>query len=350
MTSGLELRDISHRYGPHRVIADASLTIGHGQIACLLGPSGCGKTTLLRIAAGLVPLQNGAVMIGGRTVAEAGKIDMPPEDRSVGLMFQDYALFPHLTVAENIAFGLDHADQSTQDRIQEWLSHMGLEGYRNRYPHELSGGQQQRVALLRAIAPKPAVLLLDEPFSGLDTSLRSQVRDQTLELLALESQTTMMVTHDPEEAMYMANHLLVMSAGHIVQSGSPIDVYSRPVNAFVAGLFGPLNSFPSRIEADGTAKTPVGTFEASTLPTGTRVEVLIRPENVAVALPGIDAKGTPMRVVWSRSIGRSTHVQLSLDDASEVHVTARIPGPFSAGSGDPVVVSVAPGDAFVFEA
>ncbi len=346
MTKGLAITDVSHRYGQHRVIDSASLTIERGEIACLLGPSGCGKTTLLRIAAGLEALQSGRVSIGDRTVAEAGNMDLPPEQRSVGLMFQDYALFPHLSVAENVAFGLTRTQSDARRRVDERLSLMGLDGYRDRYPHELSGGQQQRVALLRAIAPQPAVLLLDEPFTGLDTSLRSQVRDQTLELLAVERQTAMMVTHDPEEAMYMADRLFIMNEGAIVQSGSPVEVYARPVNAFVAGLFGPLNRLAAVVDADGNASTPLGRFSANGLASGTQTEVLIRPEHVTLGRRGeIEASHT-MTVVWCRSIGRSTHVHLASDNTDGLTLTARIPGAFSGEQGDRVAVVAT--DALVF--
>lgn len=347
MSTGLSVENVSHAYGPRRIVNGVSLDVERGEIACLLGPSGCGKTTLLRIAAGLERLQAGKVTIGDRLVAEAGSVDLPPESRSVGLMFQDYALFPHLTVIENIGFGVRAPDAETRRRLDLRLELMGLAAYRDRYPHELSGGQQQRVALLRAAAPNPAVLLLDEPFTGLDTALRSQVRDQAIEFLADQELTALMVTHDPEEAMYMADRLFVMDHGRIAQSGAPIEVYTHPVTPFVAGLFGPLNKLPSNGRSDDAIDTPFGPV---TLPEPCRsgpVTALVRPEHVHVA-PGDASTGFRMSVVWSRSIGRSTQVRLAAANDPSFTMMARVEGAFDGSPGLPVQVAIDPEDVLVF--
>ncbi|MEQ8664757.1 MAG: ABC transporter ATP-binding protein [Rhodospirillales bacterium] len=347
MSARLATENVSHAFGQRPVIDRVSLAVEQGEIACLLGPSGCGKTTLLRIVAGLERLQAGKVTIGDRVVADPGTIDLPPESRSVGLMFQDYALFPHLTVIENVSFGIQSPDAETRRRLDVRLELMGLAAYRDRYPHELSGGQQQRVALLRATAPNPTVLLLDEPFTGLDTTLRTQVRDQALEYLAAQGQTALMVTHDPEEAMYMANRLFVMDRGVIAQSGSPIDVYTRPVSPFVAGLFGPLNAIPVRNRSDGAVDTPFGPVPLKGDPSPGRLSLLVRPEHVRVLDENTGA-GTPMSVVWCRSIGRSTQVRLALETDPSSTLMARVDGAFAGVNGQPVRVVIDPGDVLVF--
>lgn len=251
--SGLHLRAISHAYGRNRVLSGVSVFVAPGELVCLLGPSGCGKTTLLRIAAGLEDLQTGVVEIDGSVVADgAQKRSLPPEQRGVGLMFQDYALFPHLNVRDNVTFGLGKASGSRSAWLDDALTSMGVENYANAYPHTLSGGQQQRVALLRALAPQPRVLLLDEPFSGLDVTRRAQIRADTLQVIKQTGVATLMVTHDPEEAMFMADRILVMNEGRVIQDGRPTDLYFSPADAFVAELFGPVNRFRATVQ-DGMA-------------------------------------------------------------------------------------------------
>ena len=347
MNNGLTAYSVSHAYGARPVIDDVSLRVEPGELACLLGPSGCGKTTLLRIVAGLERLQSGTITIGERLVAQPGAVDLPPESRSVGLMFQDYALFPHLTVLENVCFGVASSDSERREQLNLRLELMGLAAYRDRYPHELSGGQQQRVALLRATAPNPTVLLLDEPFTGLDTTLRSQVRDQALEYLGSHGQTALMVTHDPEEAMYMASRLFVMDNGRIVQSGAPIEVYSRPVSPFVAGLFGPLNVVPADGRTDNGVETPFGTVAAPPSAHAGTASLLVRPEHVRVN-PAEAATSIDMAVIWSRSIGRSTQVRLETANGRALSLMARVDGAFTATPGEVVRVAVNPDDILVF--
>jgi iron(III) transport system ATP-binding protein len=347
----LELSDVRHAYaGGPEVIQGVSLAVEPGETACLLGPSGCGKTTLLRLAAGLETLQAGRITIGERLVAEGGGAQVPPEARGVGLMFQDYALFPHLTIRANVTFGLRGLPAERLMWVARGLQRMGLAELAESYPHTLSGGQQQRVALLRALAPEPRVMLLDEPFSGLDVGLRAQVRDDTLGLLKETGVATLMVTHDPEEAMLMADRLLIMNEGRIVQAGRPHDVYAKPASAFVAALFGPVNRLTGRVQG-GRVETRLGAFAAPGLADGSAAQVLIRIEGVRAALPGTEPPqagcAVTLRVVDARSLGRASILQLAADGLS---VQARIPGVFLPAPGQPVVVWTNPAQTFVFPA
>ncbi len=345
------MQNVSHAFNDQKVLDDVSIDVEKGKVACLLGPSGCGKTTLLRIAAGLENLQSGKVSIGERLLADAGQIDMPPERRNIGLMFQDYALFPHLDVESNIAFGVDPNSVERRQWISSALARMSLTGYAGRYPHELSGGQQQRVALLRALAPDPSVLLLDEPFSGLDVTLRAQVREQTLELLRETGRTALMVTHDPEEAMFMSDLLLVMNEGRLVQSGQPVDVYRNPVNSFVANLFGDTNALSGKCTAPGRVETPVGVFTADNVTTGTLIDVILRAEGIRAATstdPG--PSQVAVRVVSAYPIGRSSHLRLALENG-EAHgpvLHARIPGVFIPQPGSRLQIAIDPDQVFLF--
>jgi len=329
--SALTLEHVRHAYGAVVAVDDVSLSIAPGELVCLLGPSGCGKTTVLRIAAGLEALQQGRVLIDGVPVADAER-DLPPEDRNVGLVFQDYALFPHLNVHDNVAFGLSGlAVAERRARVQRALEKVGMADQADTYPDSLSGGQQQRVALARALAPEPRIVLLDEPFSGLDLQLRNQVRDQTLHVLKESGAATLMVTHDPEEAMFMADRIALMRAGRIAQVGPPAELYFNPQDAFVAAFFGDLNRFAGTVR-NGRVDTPLGAVAADGLAEGTAVEVLIRPEALrlhpAAAANGGD--GAVARVMASRMLGRSSLIHLSVPRASggELHLHARIPGRF----------------------
>ena len=330
----LALDRVTHRYGRVTAVDDVSLTIGAGEIVCLCGPSGCGKSSLLRIAAGLEALQTGAVRIGGRLVADE-RGAMPPEKRGVGLVFQDYALFPHLSVLDNVRFGLSGlSGEAQRRRALETLGQVGMANYADSFPHHLSGGQQQRVALARALAPNPAVLLLDEPFSGLDARLREQVRDETLHVLKRNGAATMLVTHDPEEAMFLADRIALMRAGRIVQIGNPVDLYTRPSTAYAAAFFGEVNRVPGTARS-GTVDTPLGPVPTDAAD-GAAVEVLIRPEALRLnpeAAPAATPAGlppVPARVTAARLLGRSSLVHLDVPDGSggSVHLHSRVPGQF----------------------
>ena len=351
--TALLLTDVSHAFDGNPVIRELSLVAESGSLTCLLGPSGCGKTTVLRLAAGLEALQRGVISIGERVVADAkdGR-QVPPEQRRISLMFQDYALFPHLTVLENITFGLTEASTERLEWVRGALERMGVENRADSYPHTLSGGQQQRVALLRALAPRPRVLLLDEPFSGLDVTRRAQVREETLSLLQETGVTTLMVTHDPEEAMFMADRILVMRDGQIAQAGTPMETYFQPVDAFVSALFGSVNRL-NGVVSGGRVETPLGWFDAPGLTNGTPVQILIRPEGLELSSNSAEAPSTStIRITSARLIGRSSHLRMSCvaGDGGKIHLHARVPGTFLPDKGTSVAVRVDRQRAYVFAA
>ncbi len=349
--SALTLEHVSHAYGEIVAADDLDLSVEPEELVCLLGPSGCGKTTVLRIAAGLEPLQQGRVLLDGKVVADDG-IDLPPEARNVGLVFQDFALFPHLSVRDNVAFGLTRLSaEARRNRVLATLAQVGMAGHAGSYPHRLSGGEQQRVALARALAPQPKVMLLDEPFSGLDVQLRHQVRDETLHVLKKNGAATLIVTHDPEEAMFMADRVAVMRAGRLIQVGAPTDLYFAPRDAFVAGFFGDVNRLGGTVK-DGRVATPFGPVAARNLDDGIPVEVLIRPEGLHLrpAEAG-DMPGPGLaRVMASRMLGRSSLVHLSVADGpeQELHLHARIPGRFLPEENQVLEVELDRSQAFVF--
>jgi iron(III) transport system ATP-binding protein len=346
----LRLENVSHAFAGQVVLHDVSLTAESGNLTCLLGPSGCGKTTLLRIAAGLEHLQQGRVTLGDRLLADVGAgIDVPPEERGIGMMFQDYALFPHLTIYENIAFGIPTRNTDRHEWVRRALEQTGLSSLAESYPHTLSGGQQQRAALLRALAPGPRVLLLDEPFSGLDVTLRVQVREEILGFLKHTSVTTVMVTHDPEEAMFMADRVLDMEQGRILQTATPPEIYFTPVNPYVASLFGPINRIPGTVTGD-SVETHIGRFKAQGLADGTRVEVMIRPEGISLKTAE-PACPNAVSVLSARILGRSTFLRLHCPanrSHDSIELQARIPGVFLPEIGSKVLVQVNPTQAFVF--
>ena len=237
----LTFEGVERRYGTYYALHQVDLDISPGEVVCLLGPSGCGKTTLLRIASGVEKPSAGRVLINDREVAGPNRF-VPPEKRSVGLMFQDFALFPHLSILENVAFGLKASPRAEALReATAVLSRVGLLKFANAYPHTLSGGQQQRVALARAIVPRPAVMLMDEPFSGLDVQLRDAMQEQTLALLRETRATSLIVTHHPEEAMRLGDRIAVMRNGRIIQLGQAEDLYDHPADLFVARMFSEIN-------------------------------------------------------------------------------------------------------------
>jgi iron(III) transport system ATP-binding protein len=354
--AALAVAGVNHAFGARVALDDVSVAVAPGELVCLVGPSGCGKTTLLRLAAGLEELQAGTIAIDGRVVAEPGRA-LPAERRGVGFVFQDYALFPHLTVAGNRAFGLDRLPAEARGaRVDEVLHRVGMADRAGGWPHELSGGQQQRVALARALAPGPRVLLLDEPFSGLDARLREQIRDDTLHVLKHEGAATLMVTHDPEEAMFMADRLAIMRHGRIEQQGPPDAVYMKPASPFVAAFFGQVNEFRGRVEG-GRVATPFGAVPAPGLAEGAAALVMIRPE--ALRLGGIDGAIAPAKVLAARLLGRTSWVHLCLGvqghdtgplegEAGHCHFHARAPGRFLPPEGDVLGVRLDPAQAFVF--
>jgi len=277
--AGLTVEGLRHAYGQRLVLQDVGLSLSPGEVHCLVGPSGCGKTTILRLIAGLEPIQGGRIAIDGEVVAEPGYA-CAPEARRVGLMFQDFALFPHLRVIDNVAFGLRGLDgRARRRRAEELLAQVDLGGHAQSYPHMLSGGEQQRVALARALAPRPRLMLLDEPFSSLDATLREQVREDAIAVLRRAGTPVLMVTHEAEEAVRIADQIHVMLDGRIIQSGTPAQLYARPASPFVASFFGPLNRFKGWVVA-GMVSTPLGSLEVAELPDGTPVEIVLNPLGV----------------------------------------------------------------------
>jgi iron(III) transport system ATP-binding protein len=236
--SKLTLQNIHIRYDDSAVVHDVNLTVADGQIGCLLGPSGCGKTTLLRAIAGFEPITQGTITLNGQVISEPGK-HLPPEKRNIGMVFQDYALFPHLNIADNITFGIrKQSGKAKSQRVTELLELVNLPGYAQRYPHELSGGQQQRIALARALAPRPRLLLLDEPFGSQDVELREMLAREVRDILKREGMTAILVTHDQHEAFAMADEIGVLQSGRLQQWDTGYNLYHKPVNQFVAGFIG----------------------------------------------------------------------------------------------------------------
>ena len=279
----LELIDLDIAYPPRKVIREVSLTMHCAGIGCLLGPSGCGKTTLLRAIAGFEPLQRGSVRLEGAELSRPGWT-LPPERRRIGLMFQDLALFPHLTVADNVAFGLRGWKAAMRRaRVTELLRLVGLDEYARRYPHQLSGGQQQRVALARALAPRPRLLLLDEPFSSLDVTLREDLAREIRAILLREGIGGPLVSHDQFEAFAFADEIGVLHEGRLLQWDSAYNLYHRPANRFVADFIGQGVLLPGRIGAGGQVQTELGDIEgtppAGCAP-GDELEILVRPDDV----------------------------------------------------------------------
>ena len=282
MTSMLRLNGVSVHYGHFEAAGDVSLTLEKGQIGCLLGPSGCGKTTLLRAIAGFERVSNGEITLHD-TLISSPTLSVPPEHRRVGMVFQDFALFPHLNVSRNIAFGLAGMDRpARRARVQEMLELVGLANYGNSLPHELSGGQQQRVALARALAPAPDILLLDEPFSSLDSELREQLAREVRDLLKRNGVTAILVTHDQREAFAMADRITLLLDGRVAQSDTPYDLYHNPVNEFVAGFIGEGAIISVEVGSDGELAYGLGSLadRYPQRPGSGSVRLLVRPDDV----------------------------------------------------------------------
>ncbi|AWN54467.1 ABC transporter ATP-binding protein [Methylobacterium sp. 17Sr1-1] len=334
--SALAVEDLACRFGRVQALAGVSLILRPGEVMALLGDSGCGKSTLLRVVAGLEAPDSGTVRLDGRLVAGEGAA-VPPEARGVGLMFQDYALFPHLTVRENIRFGLRGQPAATRAAADELLEQVGLSGRADAYPQTLSGGEQQRVALVRALAPGPRLLLLDEPFSNLDRRMRDRVREDTVALLRRTGTTALMVTHDPEEALAVATRIALMRRGRIVQVATGEALYRRPESLFAARFLADAAEIPARVEA-GRAGTPLGSVAAPHLPEGAAVRVCLRPEALRVGRPG---EGITAQVTRRTFLGAASVLHLGVPGV-EGPLRARLPGPEPYGPGDAVGVTLVP--------
>jgi len=357
--TALVIDRVSHRYGSTLALDQVSLTVPKGEILCLVGPSGCGKSTLLRIAAGLEPLQSGRVTIEGQTVAEAGQPDVPPEARNVGFLFQDFALFPHLSVLDNAAFGLHRlAPAARRERAEAALARVGMADLARAFPHMLSGGQQQRVALARAMAPAPRLFLLDEPFSGIDARLRRRLLEDTWRVLKDSGAASVVVTHDPEEALLLGDRVAVMRAGRILQIGTPLDIYGRPETPFVAEFLGEVNKFRGTVDGAGAVETPLGPVTAPGFAAGDQVIVIIRQHGVGVfadgsAPPGTAVHGTvPVTVAWVRPMGAASLLLLRRRDAgaADPPIYARVSGRLRVAEGALAQAGIDRDEVFVFPA
>jgi iron(III) transport system ATP-binding protein len=350
----LEIRNIVRDFDGKRVVDDVSLAIEPGHVTCLLGPSGCGKSTTLRIIAGVDMQTSGSIYVDGALICDT-VFRVPPEDRSIGLIFQDFALFPHLTVGDNVGFGLTGSRKDKLPRVGELLERVGLSKYINEYPHLLSGGEQQRVALARALAPKPSIMLMDEPFSGLDNRLRDGIRDETLSLLKEEGASVLLVTHEPEEAMRMADEIALMRDGQIVQRGSPYNIYNAPADKAAVAFFSDINLLSGTVRGALTS-TPFGEFLAPGVPDGETIDIVFRPQHVGIDFDrhgrGPNATpmaGTPARGVVERArfMGSESLVEFRMDHDQSL-VKATVPNVFLPSAGTVMWLTVRRDRCFVF--
>ncbi|WP_371054475.1 ABC transporter ATP-binding protein [Rhodosalinus sp. K401] len=352
----LEVRHLTRRFGGRVVVDDVSLAIRPGQVTCLLGPSGCGKSTTLRMIAGVEMQDEGEIRVDGELICDT-VYRVPPERRSIGLMFQDFALFPHLSVADNVAFGLRAPREARRARVEELLARVGLSHYIDAFPHALSGGEQQRVALARALAPRPSIMLMDEPFSGLDNRLRDGIRDETLSILKEEDTAVLLVTHEPQEAMRMADEIALMRDGRIVQMGAPYNIYNAPLDKAAVAFFSDVNVIRGTVRGALT-DTPFGQFLAPGVPDGAEVDIVFRPQHVGIdfdrgghgpqptARDGVAARGVVER---ARFLGNESLVEFRMDHDGSV-LKATVPNVFLPRPGRALWLTVRRDRCFVFPA
>ncbi len=348
IASSLEYSHISHSYETDLVLKDVSITVDPGNVLCLLGPSGSGKTTLLRIAAGIENQTSGRVLLDGREIAGPGGF-LPPERRGIGLVFQDYALFPHLSILDNVKFGLTNlkAGQKRPHALA-LLQRVGLASMADDFPDALSGGEQQRVALARALAPRPGILLLDEPFSGLDSRLRDSVRTETLAVLRESRATAIIVTHDPEEALMMGDQIVLLRDGEVEQQGAGRGLFDNPQSLFAASFFSPLNIFSGTVK-NGKVDTPLGEISAGDLPNGTAATACVR--HSAVRIAENPDQGKQARVLRARFMGDHDLLTITIAGTDHRVEAKRVTGTLSdaqrSGHED-IYVSALNSGSFVF--
>ena len=358
MPPRLQVDGLVRRAGGRNIVDDISLSVSAGQVTCLLGPSGCGKSTTLRIIAGVDRQDAGVVRLNGDVVSDDAR-HVPPEARGIGLMFQDFALFPHLDVGANIAFGL-RSGRDAAVRVAELLERVDLRGYERKHPHELSGGEQQRVALARALAPRPGIMLMDEPFSGLDHRLRDEIRDTTLSVLRDEGTAVLLVTHEPDEAMRMASEIALMRHGRIVQRAAPYNIYNAPVDRSAAAFFSDVNCLGG-VVTGALTDTPFGQFLTPGYADGTEVDIVFRPQHVRIDFdrggrgPAPTAEeGTPARgtVERARFMGKESLVEFRMADMDGdgvgALISATVPAVFLPKVGTTMWLSIRRERCFVF--
>jgi iron(III) transport system ATP-binding protein len=350
----LEIRNLVRSYDGQRVVDEVSMRVMPGQVTCLLGPSGCGKSTTLRMIAGVEMQDSGEIYVDGNLICDT-VFRIPPERRQIGLMFQDFALFPHLSVGDNVAFGLKGTKEEKHARVEELLDKVGLKRFIHSFPYLLSGGEQQRVALARALAPRPKIMLMDEPFSGLDNRLRDDIRDQTLEILKEEDAAVLLVTHEPEEALRMGDEIALMRRGKVVQRGSPYNIYNAPVDRQAVAFFSDINVISGEVRGALT-DTPFGQFLAPGVPDGAKVDIVIRPQHLKIdfdrdgkgPLPtprdGVAARG---EVVRARFMGSESLVEIRMDYDGSV-LKATVPNVFLPKPGHPLWLMFRRDRCFVF--
>lgn len=333
----LEVNNLSCGYGDGSVVKDVSFALGHGDIGCLLGPSGCGKSTILRALAGFLPLSAGEISLQSQSISLPGRT-LAPEKRRIGMVFQDYALFPHLTIADNVGFGLHkESRQERRQKVMELLHLVHLQDLADNYPHELSGGQQQRVALARALAPEPTLILLDEPFSNLDTDLRRRLSLDVREILKTLGISGILVTHDQQEAFAMCDQVAVLKDGTIQQWDVPYNLYHEPANRFVAGFVGQGGFIPGKALGPDTIESELGIIHGNRAykwTEGTLVDVLIRPDDIVY---DADSDLKP-KVVEKTFAGTSTLYRFRCSEDTEFEALFRSHLDFHLGEHVPVRV------------
>ena len=343
----LAFDDIHLHYGEKQILRGITLKVAPGEVICLLGPSGSGKTSLLRVVAGLEAQTSGSVMMNGLEIA-GDDVFVPPEKRSIGLMFQDFALFPHMTILDNVRFGLtDMPKTIARQEALAAIRRVGLEHHVHSYPDVLSGGEQQRAALARALAPRPSVMLMDEPFSGLDTRLKDSIRAETLAILRETRATTIVVTHDAEEAMRMGDRIALLNEGKISQIGTSEEIYHAPRDLFVAGFFAEMNVF-NAIVNNGFADTPLGLLPVTGSHQGKMVKIAVRTTGVELDTVKRGRKGVLGRITARRFLGNFEQISLAVAGAEEP-VSARIRADELPSDAKDVYVNVRNSDIMLFE-
>ncbi|AMX02999.1 ABC transporter ATP-binding protein [Microbulbifer thermotolerans] len=338
MQALLKVTDLECRYGEKVILESVSFTLDKGEIACLLGPSGCGKTTLLHAIAGFQPPYGGCIALGGKPIATPDAIT-PPEKRHIGVVFQDYALFPHLNLQQNIAFGLKSLPAPEREaRVRQLLQLVHLESFANRYPHQLSGGQQQRVALARALAPRPQLLLMDEPFSNLDMELRRSLATEVRQILREEGMAALIVTHDRDEAFAAGDKLGVLSGGRLQQWDTPENTYRTPASAAVARIVGEGSLLQGKLRQPDLIETEMGRMPLppSVQAACTKFQIFVRNEDL---LPGEHPDAVNAEVVDKRFLGSSVLYKFRLPSGRIIETTLSAELQFAPGSEVPLRIN-----------